>query len=107
MSHTNGYHLDTHQGQDHESESMAWLTGIENAAESQKDWMQSLSGVLTTAHNEKEVVSAIVHTALHLRGLDEHVERLTPIIAEAAMADKAVLSAMLKLGDQVLKQTLQ
>jgi hypothetical protein len=69
--------------------------------------VQSLSGVLSTARNEKEIVSAIVHTALHIRGLDEHAERLTPIIAEAAMADKAVLSSMLKLGDQVLKQTLQ
>jgi len=107
MSHSNEFHLDTHQEHIHQSESMAWLTGIENAAESQKDWMQSLSGVLTTARNEKEIVSAIVHTALHMRGLDEHAERLTPIIAEAAMADKAVLSSMLKLGDQVLKQTLQ
>jgi hypothetical protein len=107
MSHPNESHLSQHEDHSLENESMSWLAGMEDSSETHQEWMQRLSGVLTTARNEKEIVSAIVHTALHLRGLDEHAERLTPIIAQAAMADKAVYTSMLKLSDQVLKQTLQ
>jgi hypothetical protein len=108
MSHENEFQLGSHEEQTHQqAEEMSWIMGTEGHEHEQEEWMQSLSGVLSTAQNEKEIIQAIVHTALHMRGLDEHAQRLTPIIAEAAMADKAVYSSMLKLSDQVLKQTLQ
>lgn len=107
MSYENEPHLNQHSEQSHESESMPWLADMEQSESDQQQWMEALAPVLASAHNQKQIVTAIVHTALHMRGLEEHAERLTPIIAEAAMADKAVLSGMLKLSDQVLKQTLQ